>query len=495
MRKMLLKRVPAQYLLIVAFGLLLLGLVYLQIAQYRQYQHLSTQYNNITGNSVDKLSLLINLRRGSDYVQTKVLHLLLTKDSDEVAATQKIIQQEVARNDTNIHEFEQLLVAPQEKLWFDSLVQYRKQNNLIRAMLIKKARHDSFAAARLFYLNNQYRSFENLQWANSKLAAFVKDSANHQKQMLNNTIANDNRTLLEVNGLIVLLLLVMGIAVIRALQKMKESHLQLAESEAKYRFLAEHTNEIINRCDASGKLLFVNQAFKEKLGYDDADIARLSIPDILDESSLHTFNANPSPDVEGTILKNVQKVYKTKSGQKLHVEGSIIIDYQNKKCVSAEAFFNDVTEKYKLQEQLKASEKKYRSIFEITPLPMLAYDAHTFQILQINPAAIQHYGFTEAEWHTKKITDIIEETYLPDALQVLRKLQQNTAPYEGYMKHITKQGSVIEVEMRGVPFEYEGKPARLVTVLDVTERNQMGNRLSKAILDTQEQERFQISAE
>nr|NIM34522.1 hypothetical protein [Hydrotalea flava]NIM37362.1 hypothetical protein [Hydrotalea flava]NIN02547.1 hypothetical protein [Hydrotalea flava]NIN14207.1 hypothetical protein [Hydrotalea flava]NIO93288.1 hypothetical protein [Hydrotalea flava] len=45
MRRMLLKRVPVRYVLIIAYGILLLGLMYVQIAQYRQYRRLSTQYN------------------------------------------------------------------------------------------------------------------------------------------------------------------------------------------------------------------------------------------------------------------------------------------------------------------------------------------------------------------------------------------------------------------------------------------------------------------
>ena len=82
-------------------------------------------------------------------------------------------------------------------------------------------------------------------------------------------------------------------------------------------------------------------------------------------------------------------------------------------------------------------------------------------------------------------------------------LKQHRCPLEcGFCKisnysyiECKKNGTIIDVELRGIEFNYEGKPARLVTVLDVTERNQMGNRLSKAVLDTQEQERFQISAE
>lgn len=177
------------------------------------------------------------------------------------------------------------------------------------------------------------------------------------------------------------------------------------------------------------------------------------------------------------------------------VEGNIIIEYKNHKCVAAEAYFNDVTEKVLLQQQLKASEKKYRSMFELSLLPKLIYDIKSYKIVQVNPAAIMHYGYNEVEWQSKKITDIIEVHYLPEAKAALHKWQQKSEAYTSTMKHITKSGQIIDVEVRGVPFEYEGRPARLITILDVTERNQTENRISKAILDTQEQERFQISAE
>lgn len=495
MKKRLLGRLPVRYLLLASFIILLVGFISIQLAQYRQYNRLANQYNTITGNSVDKLSLLINLRRGSDYVQTQVLHLLLTKDPTELAITRKKIQEEVERNDTNMREFEKLVTTNEEKKLFDSLTFFRKQNAAVRKFLMNLALNGRFNEAQQFYLDSQNVTYEHLQRANTLLSAFVKDSVSHQKNLLNTTIASDNKKILEIDLFIVALLILMGIAVFRTIQKMKEDHLLLAESEAKYRYLIEHTNEIINRCDASGKIIFANKAFKEKLGYDDEELARLSIPDIIDENSLHTFNPSPSPEKDGTLLKNVQKIFVAKSGKKIRVEGSIIIEYRNRKCVAAEAYFNDITEKYNLQEQLLASEKKYRSIFELSPLPKIIYDINTHEILQVNPAAIQHYGYANPEWLNLKITDIIAANYLPEAKTALLQLQQNSEAFESKMKHVTKNGGLIEVEIRGVPFEYEGHKARLITILDVTERNQTENRISKAIMETQEQERFQISAE
>jgi hypothetical protein len=141
MRKNILKFVPVRYLLLAAFAVLFIGLIYTQIAQYKQYQRLTSRYSTITGSSVEKLSLLINLRRGSDYVQTNVLHLLLTSDPAELAATRKKIQQEVERNDTNMREFQQLMMAngKEEKELFDSLVFYRQQNNAVRKLLLNNS--------------------------------------------------------------------------------------------------------------------------------------------------------------------------------------------------------------------------------------------------------------------------------------------------------------------------------------------------------------------
>jgi uncharacterized membrane protein len=87
MKRKFLKRLPVHYLLLASYIILLTGLIYVQLAQFWQCNHLGNRYNAITGNSVDKPSLLINLRKGSDYVQTQVLHLLLTKDPTEIPFT------------------------------------------------------------------------------------------------------------------------------------------------------------------------------------------------------------------------------------------------------------------------------------------------------------------------------------------------------------------------------------------------------------------------
>jgi uncharacterized membrane protein len=139
MKRKFLKRLPVHYLLLASYIILLTGLIYVQLAQFWQCNHLGNRYNAITGNSVDKLSLLINLRKGSDYVQTQVLHLLLTKDPTEIPFTRKKIQEEVERNDINMRKFERLIITKEEKNLFDSLVYFRKQNAAVRKFLMNLA--------------------------------------------------------------------------------------------------------------------------------------------------------------------------------------------------------------------------------------------------------------------------------------------------------------------------------------------------------------------
>ena len=48
--------------------------------------------------------------------------------------------------------------------------------------------------------------------------------------------------------------------------------------------------------------------------------------------------------------------------------------------------------------KLKESEKRYSNLFHASPLPMWVYDIETLRFVQVNNAAIKHYGYTETEF-------------------------------------------------------------------------------------------------
>ena len=54
----------------------------------------------------------------------------------------------------------------------------------------------------------------------------------------------------------------------------------------------------------------------------------------------------------------------------------------------------DVTDRWRAEEELRNSEKQYRLLFHGNPNPMWVFDLETQAFLEVNEAAIQHYGYS-----------------------------------------------------------------------------------------------------
>ncbi len=57
-------------------------------------------------------------------------------------------------------------------------------------------------------------------------------------------------------------------------------------------------------------------------------------------------------------------------------------------------------------ETLRESEERYRDLFNNNPMPMWVFDPETLRFLEVNEAAIQHYGYSYEEFLSKTIMAI-----------------------------------------------------------------------------------------
>jgi two-component system, cell cycle sensor histidine kinase and response regulator CckA len=124
--------------------------------------------------------------------------------------------------------------------------------------------------------------------------------------------------------------------------------------------------------------------------------------------------------------------------------------------------------------ELGQSEARYRVIFESSPLPMWVMDRETLRFLDVNEAAVHHYGHSREELDSLTIRDVqLDE----DGRGVHE--EGGITPGEGVVRHRKKDGSVILVEMKTHDFQFEDRPARLVLVNDVTVRLRAEDTLRK----------------
>lgn len=177
-----------------------------------------------------------------------------------------------------------------------------------------------------------------------------------------------------------------------------------------------------------------------------------------------------------------------------------ISDYLLKDELNGSMLYKSITyaiERKKTTALLEESEKKYSNLFHLSPQPMWLYDPETLKFIQVNKAAIEQYGYSEVEFLQMTIMDIRPPSQFAKTMLAIKKTQNknDNAIYSGTFKHLKKNGEIISVEIYGTDIVANNKICRSVIAVDVTERNEYEHRITKAIIKTQEEERYEIGGE
>lgn len=121
---------------------------------------------------------------------------------------------------------------------------------------------------------------------------------------------------------------------------------------------------------------------------------------------------------------------------------------------------------------MKAREASFRLLFENNPLPMFVYDRQTLRLLAANETARANYGYSDEQFAKMSYADIAV-----DHDQCAASV--DGAPTENRLeRHIRADGSLIDVATFSRTFAYEGRPAIILSAIDMTERNRNEARIS-----------------
>jgi PAS domain S-box-containing protein len=128
----------------------------------------------------------------------------------------------------------------------------------------------------------------------------------------------------------------------------------------------------------------------------------------------------------------------------------------------------DVTATAQAQKALEDSELRYRMLFDIHPHPMWVVEAKTLRFLAVNQAAVDQYGYTREEFLSMTAEQL---RYPEDIAKLLRDFQDQSRSYmQRVARHRKKNGDEMAVEIVSFNLEFDGKPARLGVINDVTNR-------------------------
>ncbi|WP_296329709.1 PAS domain S-box protein [Reyranella sp.] len=130
----------------------------------------------------------------------------------------------------------------------------------------------------------------------------------------------------------------------------------------------------------------------------------------------------------------------------------------------------DVTEQRELEDRVRHSEESYRTLFQAAPYAIIVKDRDSHRLIAVNDAAVKQYGWSREEMLAMTMKDF----YAPEDLQELADSQRSySSEHSSLLKnvrHRRKDGTFIDVEMAVRLLEYDGRPATLAVMSDVSDR-------------------------
>jgi PAS domain S-box-containing protein len=132
------------------------------------------------------------------------------------------------------------------------------------------------------------------------------------------------------------------------------------------------------------------------------------------------------------------------------------------------------------EEALRASEERYRMLFDYNPMPIWVFDTQTLVFLAVNEAVARTYGYSREELLRMTIKDIRPAEDVPKLLGFLAHRPPVEQVHAGLWRHRRKDGSLIDVEIITHSLAFDGRAARLVLANEVTERNRAETALKQS---------------
>ncbi|MEH1904741.1 MAG: adenylate/guanylate cyclase domain-containing protein [Nostoc sp.] len=151
--------------------------------------------------------------------------------------------------------------------------------------------------------------------------------------------------------------------------KRKQAEDALVESEERYRDLFENANDLIQSVNPSGRFLYVNRAWRETLGYSEAEIANMNVFDIIHPEFKQHCLQKFYHVLSGEKFGQVKAAFVTKDGQTIFLEGNINCKFIEGHPVATRGIFRNVTQRLTAEEALRhQQEETQRLLLNILPV-------------------------------------------------------------------------------------------------------------------------------
>ncbi|MDG5997345.1 MAG: PAS domain S-box protein, partial [Candidatus Brocadia sp.] len=262
--------------------------------------------------------------------------------------------------------------------------------------------------------------------------------------------------------------------VFRDISERKKAEQEITESEKRYRLLFDSIKEGVYQSEPGpdGAFTWVNQAGAEILGY--------RSPEEVIGTKVKDVYVNPDDRIKlleklakDGVWKGFVSFCKRKNGERFYMErtSNLVVDEKGK-AVRIDGIFRDITERKKLEEELKESERHHRQLLNSLKDGIYQCEPTDEGVFTwVNQAGAEILGYSSPE---EVIGTRVKDLYVnpDDRKELLEKLEKEGVwrDFTSYCKRKNGERFISERTCNLVRDE-NGKPIRIEGVFrDITER-------------------------
>ena len=254
-------------------------------------------------------------------------------------------------------------------------------------------------------------------------------------------------------------------------------------SSERYRAFVENIEEGVYEVDIHGNFLYFNKSLCRIFGYPPEEIQFQNFSKFMDEQSAKKmFKAFNQIYKTGQGITDLQWKIRDKQGKERIIElSATLIRNKAGKKIGFRGIIRDITDKFRTQEALKKSEKRYRTLLDFVPYPIVVFTLDG-KVSYLNPAFTETFGWTLDELKGKKIPyvppDLVEET-----VRNIKRLFEQRIILRHETRRLTKDGRILDVVLRAAVYSESGdEPSgELVILRDITQEKRIA-RNNQALL-------------
>jgi PAS domain S-box-containing protein len=263
--------------------------------------------------------------------------------------------------------------------------------------------------------------------------------------------------------------------VFRDMTEKKKAELEIIESEKKYRLLFDSLKEGVYQCEpgVEGTFTWVNQAGAEMFGYKSPEeMVGTKVKNIyVDEADRKRLVEKLGKD---GIWRNFESFCKKKDGECFYTERtSNMIKNEKGEPVRIEGIIRDITERKRLEDELRKSEKHKRQLLNSLKEGVYQCEPGVEGVFTwINQAGAEMFGYKSPE---EIVGTKVKNIYVnpDDRKKLVEKLEKDgiRRNFEGFCKKKNGEQFYIERTSNMIRNE-EGKPVRIEGIFRyITERS------------------------